>query len=46
MIQLSRNLKIDKNQTRQDFLNGFKNGYKIYIEKERKKLNKLEQKYV
>ena len=46
VIQLSRNLKIDKNQTRQDFLNGFKNGYKIYIEKERKKLDKLEQKYV
>ena len=45
-IQLSSTLKIDKSQTREKFLTGLCNAYKVYIEKERKKLNKLEQKYV
>ena len=45
-IQLSGTLKIDKSQTREKFLTGLCNAYKVYIEKERKKLNKLEQKYV
>ena len=46
VIQLSKSLKVDDTQTRQHFLDGMRQAYKVYINKERKKLNKLEQKYM
>ena len=46
VIQLSKPLKVDDTQTRQHFLDGMRQAYKVYINKERKKLNKLEQKYM
>ena len=45
VIQLSKPLTINNKQTRKQFLNGLSNAYKIYIAKERKKLNLLETKY-
>jgi regulatory protein YycH of two-component signal transduction system YycFG len=45
VIQLSKSLKIDNNQTREYFLKGLSKAYKVYITKERKKLNLLEEKY-
>ena len=45
VIQLSKPLVIDNKQTRKQFLNCLSNAYKIYITKERKKLNSLETKY-
>ena len=45
VIQLSKSLKIDNNQTREHFLKGLSKAYKVYITKERKKLNLLEEKY-
>ena len=46
VIQLSKSLKVDDTQTRQHFLDGMRQAYKVYINKERKKLDKLEQKYM
>ena len=46
VIQLSKPLKVDDTQTRQHFLDGMRQAYKVYINKERKKLNNLEQKYM
>ena len=46
VIQLSKTLKVDDTQTREHFLNGMRRAYKVYINKERKKLDKLEQKYM
>ena len=46
VIQLSKTLKVDDTQTREHFLNGMRRAYKVYINKERKKLDKLEQKYI
>ena len=45
VIQLSKSLKVDNNQTREHFLKGLSQAYKVYINKERKKLNLLEEKY-
>ena len=45
VIQLSKSLKVDKTQTREKFLKGMCKAYKVYIDKERNKLIKLEQKY-
>tara|TARA_Y100001937_G_C6896912_1_gene231568 strand:- start:62 stop:514 length:453 start_codon:yes stop_codon:yes gene_type:complete len=45
VIQLSKSLKIDNTQTREYFLKGLAKAYKVYITKERKKLNLLEEKY-
>ena len=45
VIQLSKSLKVDNTQTREHFLEGIRQAYKVYIEKERRKLNGLEQKY-
>ena len=45
VIQLSKSLKEDNNQTREHFLEGLCKAYKVYIEKERKKLDLLEKKY-
>ena len=45
VIQLSKPLTINNKQTRKQFLNGLSNAYKVYIAKERKKLNSLETKY-
>ena len=46
VIQLSKTLKVDDTQTRENFLNGMRRAYKVYINKERKKLDKLELKYM
>jgi len=46
VIQLSKPLKLNNNQTREQFLEGLSQAYIVYIKKEREKLNKLEQKYV
>ena len=46
VIQLSKSLKVDDTQTREHFLNGMRQAYRVYINKERKKLDKLEQKYM
>ena len=45
VIQLSKSLKVDKTQTREYFLKGLSEAYKVYIGKERKKLKLLEEKY-
>ena len=45
VIQLSKSLKVDNTQTREHFLDGIRQAYKVYIEKERKKLDLLEKKY-
>lgn len=45
VIQISSDLKVDESQTKEDFLKGFAPAYKIYLKKERKKLDKLESKY-
>ena len=45
VIQLSSKLIINRNQTVNEFLEGFKPAYSEYIHKERLKLNKLEQKF-
>ncbi len=45
VIQLSKSLKIDNTQTREQFLEGLCKAYKVYIKKERKKLDLLEEKY-
>ncbi len=45
VIQLSKSLKIDNTQTREQFLEGLCKAYKVYIKKERKKLDLLEKKY-
>ena len=45
VIQLSKSLKVDNTQTREHFLEGLCKAYKVYIEKERKKLDLLEKKY-
>ena len=45
VIQITSDLKIDKDQTRQQFLKGFVPAYKNYIKRERLKLDKLESKY-
>ena len=45
VIQLSKSLKVDNNQTREHFLEGLCKAYKVYIKKERKKLDLLEEKY-
>jgi len=45
VIQLSKPLVIDNKQTKKQFLNGLSDAYKIYITKEREKLNSLETKY-
>ena len=45
VIQCSKPLKVDDTQTREHFLDGMRQAYKVYINKERKKLDKLEQKY-
>ena len=45
VIQLSKSLKVDNTQTREHFLKGLSQAYKVYITKERKKLNLLEEKY-
>jgi hypothetical protein len=46
VIQLSSPLKIDKNQTREEFLKGFSPAYSVYFKKERLKLDELERKYI
>lgn len=46
VIQLSKDLNVDHTQTREQFLNGMRQAYKVYINKERNKLDKLEQKYM
>ena len=38
-------IQLDNNQTREHFLKGLSKAYKVYITKERKKLNLLEEKY-
>ena len=45
VIQLSKSLKVDNTQTREHFLEGLCKAYKVYIKKERKKLDLLEEKY-
>ena len=45
VLQVSSDLMIDMNQTREQFLKGFAPAYKTYFKKERTKLDKLEEKY-
>ena len=45
VIQMKSALKVDKNQTKEQFLKGFSPAYKVYLDKERLKLDKLEAKY-
>tara|TARA_B100001113_G_C20869909_1_gene517868 strand:- start:75 stop:530 length:456 start_codon:yes stop_codon:yes gene_type:complete len=45
VIQISSDLKVDEHQTKEKFLKGFAPAYKSYLKKERKKLDKIEQKY-
>jgi hypothetical protein len=43
VIQRPKPLKIDKNQTRKEFIVGLKRAYKEFVDKERIKLDKYEQ---
>ena len=43
VIQLSCDLKIDKSQTRAQFLKGLRGAYEVFIQKERDKMAKIEQ---
>ena len=45
VIQVSSDLKVDEEQTKEEFLKGFSPAYKTYFKKEREKLDKLEKKY-
>ena len=45
VIQVSSDLKVDEEQTNEEFLKGFSPAYKTYFKKEREKLDKLEKKY-
>tara|TARA_B100001113_G_scaffold2005_1_gene1702 strand:- start:47 stop:505 length:459 start_codon:yes stop_codon:yes gene_type:complete len=45
VIQVSSDLKVDEEQTKEEFLKGFSPAYKTYFKKERAKLDKLEKKY-
>ena len=45
VIQVSSDLKVDEEQTKEKFLKGFSPAYKTYFKKERAKLDKLEKKY-
>ena len=45
VIQLSKSLKVDRTQTKKQFIEGLCKAYEVYINKERKKLNLLEEKY-
>ena len=45
VIQVRSDLKVDEEQTKEEFLKGFSPAYKTYFKKERSKLDKLEQKY-
>jgi hypothetical protein len=42
VIQLSKPLEVDTTQTKEKWIEGLKTNYAQYIEKERKKLNRLE----
>ena len=43
VIQMSRPLKIDKNQNRIGFLKAMKKSYELYIKKEEKKINTIKK---
>ena len=43
VVQKCKDLKIDENQTREQFINGLRKAYKVFVDKERIKLKKNEQ---
>ncbi|MFK7981801.1 MAG: hypothetical protein AB8G86_17600 [Saprospiraceae bacterium] len=43
VIQMNKDLKIDKNQTQADFFKGMKVGYEKYIGKEERKMTKIRE---
>lgn len=45
VIQRCKPLMIDSSQTREEFIGGMRAAYKVYIDKQRVKLDKLEEKF-